>query len=826
MKPQHFVAALLVLIAQAWAEAGELVGEDKIFIRFTNLRTDDSNILVRLNITPNHPEPFSWWGWVTHIGQMEDPDRAKHGDKWLSPGQRSPWVDIGRSMTLRGTRSPDTYLSPVLCGVETTKGQPGLHLLAEVAEGQGNRVVRRIEVHKAELAPGQDSRYPWVLGCGTWNSGQPKLPTLALLIPTRMDIGARIYTFEEALNWQLDFVRDFPDIGRRPTQFVFKTSVRPELFDALGYRHYPEGTMEASFGDEISIHLKMAPEEQNRRFREHLKSKGLKPLELISDDHREQAKSKSEDEQWDLVTISPSLPSRPKQYYESADFRYRLWYEELKARTEQARRRHPIRRVLTGANFSPHMNVWPDVRQWVGPFRVGAMTMSWTEDWWWQIPETTPQVYGFLLDAFRLAYSYHGSPIQFYIMPYRGNSPDNFRRMNIMAAAHGTKIFNHFVTDGQMLVTWDYVSILDSPRTYQAIHDVIRDLGAVEHQLHPAMPQPAEIAIMLSRASDAWDTEDLGGSGHLYSAKYNVNNEERKALWTALRHAQYPVDLILDEDIAGGRLGAYKVLYIVGSEMLRSAAEPLRRWVEEGGVVWATGGGGLLDEYREPIDVLHEVYGVKDHELVRHERHIRPRHTFKSILAHDTLVIDAWQEQTEPTRLPAYLYRETLVPVEEATVRGRYESDRAVGLIENAYGRGRAIYCGSLAGIAYWQPAVLKMLPTDFPTHVRQLITTAPRRAGLSEPVRTSHPLVEAQYMTGPTGNLVVLINWSDDPIDDLVVRFAEAQKVTRVRSLRAAEPFKGHLHEQDRGDLALQRENGTTQVRLPLAIYDFLLVN
>jgi hypothetical protein len=33
------------------------------------------------------------------------------------------------------------------------------------------------------------------------------------------------------------------------------------------------------------------------------------------------------------------------------------------------------------------MNVWPDVRQWIDPFKAGAMTMSWTEDWWWQLPE-------------------------------------------------------------------------------------------------------------------------------------------------------------------------------------------------------------------------------------------------------------------------------------------------------------------------------------------------------------------------------------------------------------------------------------------------------
>jgi len=156
----------------------------------------------------------------------------------------------------------------------------------------------------------------------------------------------------------------------------------------------------------------------------------------------------------------------------------------------------------------------------------------------------------------------------------------------------------------------------------------------------------------------------------------------------------------------------------------------VRQWVEQGGVVYATGGGGLLDEYREPIDMLHEVYGIRGHELIRHERHIRPRHTLKQVQPHDTLIVEAGGDQRESMRIPAYLYREALEPMNEDTVRGRYESDGAAGLIVNEYGRGRTIYRGSLADIAYWQPAIAEMLPTDFPPDVRKLVTEAPRRAG------------------------------------------------------------------------------------------------
>ncbi|MBW8040781.1 MAG: hypothetical protein FVQ85_12355 [Planctomycetes bacterium] len=819
---------LLIILLVGTAFPQQLVGPGKVFIRFTNLRKDDAKVLIRVHVVPNSDKPFGWSGWTTYIG-CEEGARNTLGDKWLPCGEQSPWLDIGRGMNLRGTRSPDTYLSPVLCGVETSDDKPGLHLLAEVAEGREQRVIRRIEVHKPDLRQANERSYPWILGYSVWNGQQPFLPTLGLLIPSRPEIASRVYTLQEALRWQLDFIDEFPRIGRKPTQFVFITRGQPQILEALEYNGYPDDTVEGNFGDEIWMSVRMPVEEQNHRFGEYLRRNRFDPLELIPDKELEKARQLSKEEQWKLVKIMPSLPEKPKQYYESANYRYRLWYEELAARTQEFKKKHLGKRVLTGANFSPHMNVWPDVRQWIGPFRTGAMTMTWTEDWWWQIPEVSPQVYGFLLDALRLAGSYHGAPAQFYVMPFQGNSPDNFRRMNALGLAHGVKILNHFHTEAQVLTTWDYVSVMDSPRTYKAIHDVIHDVGAVEHRLYPAMPQQAQIAIMLSRASDTWDTEDIGGSGHLYSAKFNVNNEERKAIWLALRHAQFPVDLITDEDIADGHLGTYRVLYIVGSEMLRAAAEPLMSWVKNGGVVYATGGGGLLDEYHAPLKMLYHMYGIKEHKLTRHTRHIRPRKTLKEIKSYDELHIEQLDKAMDKIILPAYLYRETLQPESRNDIVGKYSTDNSAGLIVNNFGKGRTIYCGSLAGIAYLKPAITgssQVLPTDFPDNVRRFLTAPAIWADVVSPVQSSDPLIETQYFCGAQGDIVVLINWRDESIENLVVRFPGKTEIRSVRSLRKAGYFRGHLHEQKTGTLNIRYNNGIPEVELDLGISDYLLVD
>lgn len=825
---QHCFAVAIMLVFSATSPGGELVGRDKVFIRFINVRPDDSKIFVRVNIVPNDEEPFDWKGktvYVARDGEHAEPNIPL--EQWLGPGERSPWVDVGRYMTKRGARSSERYLSPVLCGAMTSPPADGLHLLAEVAHGPGTGIVRRIEVDKPEIKYGGEREYPWRLGFGTWNLQPPFLPTLGLLIPTHEDQPQRIYTLEEALDWQLDVIRAFPHFGRLPARIVFRTSGRPEILRALGYTGYPPDTFEGNLGDEIQLSIALPQEEQDQRFRAHLKSRGLNPLDMIDDKSVERARTMTEDEQWDLVRLLPPLRDNPLHFYESANFRYRLWHEELAKQRQAIEDRHPGKRVLAGANFTPAGSGWPDVRHWIAPFRSGALTLCWTEDWWWFVADPTPQAYGFLLDALRLAGSYHGAPIQFYVMPFQGQTPDHFRRMNTLALAHGVKILNHFHTEDQVLTTWDYIDMMDSPPMYQAIYDVIREAGAVESRLHLAMPQRAEVAIMLSRAADTWDTEDIGGAGDLTKAKYNVNNYERKALWLALRQAQVPVDLITDEDIAEGKLAPYRVVYIVGAEMLAKAAEPLKKWVYSGGTVYAAAGCALLDEYHRPQAALHEMYGITGHTLTRRERQIDPKVWLPKTPVLDRLNVK--DPSFNGLGVEAVCYREVFQPVSYSSVAGTYQNDGQVGMVINRYGQGEAMCVGALAGLAFLRPAMVlppQVLPTDFPDAIRDFVTLPVRRSGITPPVTASDSLVETQYMTGPEGAIVLLINWRQQPVEDLIVRFPGVPRLQSVRSLRNAGFFQGHLTDQVSASLEVESVDGASQVRLRLDMTDYLIID
>ena len=88
--------------------------------------------------------------------------------------------------------------------------------------------------------------------------------------------------------------------------------------------------------------------------------------------------------------------------------------------------------------------------------------------------------------------------------------------------------------------------------------------------------RPASVGIVLSESTDLWDRVTPGAAEGLKpddaddfpSTAYNL---ERKCLWTALRHAQIPVDVVVEEDLIDGSAQRYRVLYLAADRLSRSA---------------------------------------------------------------------------------------------------------------------------------------------------------------------------------------------------------------------------------------------------------------
>jgi len=829
------------------------------FLRVTNPADAPAKLCARVYFNPNR-DP--WHGDTIYVAQGGVQASAPAADLWLAPGQSSDWVDIGLYMSSSPTfGSAERYLSPVLIGATYEPSGEYLRLRAELATGPDRKVVRTIDANDP---------HPTLIGSSTWLGTAP-LPTLALLVPVHPDNDQRIWTAEEAAQQQLDWIADCGPTPRVSTRMHFIAhqwetafqnptrlqKLNTEIVRRLGYnltqfakdrgdveairalgvepyralmvsREDAERTAQAlkdkgvwewvrfaNFGDEINIILQATPEEQDAAFVAYLRERGFAAMDFVRPADEAKAATLPEAEQWQFVHLGGTLPpGKPKLFYEAATFRYTLWTRELAADTAALQTHFP-EGTLTGANFSPHLSVWPDVRKWIDIFRDGGMTMPWSEDWWWQVPEASPQSYGFLLDALRRAADYRNAPFCFYTIPDPGETPEHLLRMNYFALGHQAKAIDHFAIYDQIFGTCDYIDFEESHAKYAVIHRILSDVGKIDARLYEARMRPAQTGIVLSIANDTWNTEDLLSQDppqeSLYYAVQNVDNHERKALWLALRHAQLPVDLVTDEDLAGGVPPRFKVLYVVGQELLGVAAPQLRQWVEAGGTLVAVGGGGTLDQYRAIQPQLLELYGLQDAALERPERSIGPADDLPKATPLDTI---AFNEAYGSVALPVYCARQRLTPAENATVVGRY-ADGAPAAVERRVGMGRVLLIGGLPGLAYLQPSQVdrKGMPEAFPEAIRKLIVEPAETAGVQRPVAASDPLVEATLQEGKEGAVVTLIAFRNAPIAEVRISLPGLPNAQKVTSLR-------------HGPLDIQQTPVGPQVTLALDVGDFLLVD
>lgn len=835
------------------------------FLRVTNPADSGAALCTRVYFNPNR---LPWTGDTIYLAQGGERPEVPAKEEWLAPGASSDWVDISPHMSASPTFGSGEYLSPVFLGAMYEPAATKLRLQVELALGPEKRLVRRLDLADPN---------PTLIGYAVWFANPPRLPTLGLLIPVDPTRSRRIWTLEEAAEQQLQWIDSFGPTPKAPRYLHFichqswlalKNPTRLERLQAeivrrLGYGNLTQFARDGeeiealrqmgvepqraiiahhsddlagqarklkeaglweyvrlvNFGDEIDIKLTTPPAEQDAAFVAYLKEKGLDPLDFVRPEDELAARALPPAEQWRYVRLGgPLPPDKPKLLYESGTFRYRLWARELAEQTRIVEAVFPPGTV-TGANFSPHLSVWPDARKWIHLFRDGGMSMPWSEDWWWQVPEASPQSYGYLLTALRHAADYHQAPYCFYTIPDPGESAEHLLRMNYFALGHQAKMIDHFAIYHQAYATCDYIDFLESRDSFRSIHRILSAASQVDERLYRARMRRAEVAILIPSASDVWNTEDLLTStepekaNSLYWAQQNVDNHERKALWLALRHAHFPVDVVTDEDVAAGGLAGYKVVYLVGQEIVAAAVPALVEWVRGGGTLIGSGGGGLLNEYREPLPAMSALYGVARAELQRPVRSLGPSTDLPKMQPLDTITVTGLPGVARTT-LPVYCYRQTLQPDAEGTVLGTY-SDGSPALVGREWGAGRALLAGGLAGLAYLQPSQVNRrdMPEQFPRALRALITAPAQSAGVARHVVTSDPLVEATLQEGPLGAIVTLISFRNQPQRAVTVGLPGLPAARSVRSIQ-------------HGRLEVTRTKAGPTVRLPVDQGDFLVVD
>ncbi|MCX5662712.1 MAG: hypothetical protein NTW19_23780 [Planctomycetota bacterium] len=485
--------------------------------------------------------------------------------------------------------------------------------------------------------------------------------------------------------------------------------------------------------------------------------------------------------------------------------------------------------VLAGANYSPHSNYLVSEIDYIRPFKIGAMSMPWSEDYVWQIPEFSVQVTGYLVSAFRAGAKYHDNPIHMYICPHSpGNTPRSMERSFYTAVAHGAKMVNYFCASPLSVGgTENYIATDDLPM-WKAIHDCSHAAGAFEDYVMDGHVRNAKVGLLLSNVDEL-----MTGS---VNSTFAMHNNERKAIYYALRHAQIPVDFLSEDDLLDGHADGYKAIYVTQQWVHSKAIKALKAFAEKGGVVVATVGGGFLNEFNQPNPEAGELFGVKeqqigtDPDLAKYLLDLnKPFLTKQDLPIYKPFDRVAWDTGKQQVKdLGVIVWKQSLKPADGKVVATF--GDGSPAGVEKAHGKGRALLLGFLPGQAYLKSglpmrpadrgssdnAFTHFIPTEMDATLRNAIVADQLPAEVTPPVRCSVELVESSVIetTTPQARMAVpLVNYSAGPIKALSVTVEGLAAAKKVQSVK-------------QGELKPEFKDGAMTVTLPLDVADMLLID
>jgi hypothetical protein len=370
--------------------------------------------------------------------------------------------------------------------------------------------------------------------------------------------------------------------------------------------------------------------------------------------------------------------------------------------------------------------------------------------------------------------------------------------------------------------TENYVAT-DDLGMWREIHNVTHETGVFEDYVLDGKVRPARVGLLLSSVDEilTGDTNFKGG----------IHNQERKAIYFALRHAQVPVDFLTEDDMIEGLAKDYQVIYVTQQYLHSNAVKAMQKWVEAGGTLVALCGGGFVDEFGRPNPAASALYGVA-------QQSIQKDPSLPMILAKQDLppckpVDCAWWIRGERSILdvPVLVWKQGLTP-SDGKVLGAY-SDGKPAVVEKAHGKGRAVLLGFFPGMAYLKSGLPlrpadrsgtnagfnHFLPTAMDASLRERIVDDFLPGAFVRPVECSEQLVEATCIDTPAAGgqparlAVPLMNYTGRPIATLRVKIAGLTAARTVRSI-------------ERGPLKPEFGADGAALTLPLEVADMVLID
>ena len=411
-----------------------------------------------------------------------------------------------------------------------------------------------------------------------------------------------------------------------------------------------------------------------------------------------------------------------------------------------------------GMTPNPTWGGSPLAADWFDIARSGAVDLVGIEDWmglqYMYGPNTTWE--GFQLMGFQAAIFRSGSrgrgeaiPTIAWITP---SDETNLRLKTASALCQGAKHFFYWTYGPTATSTENYWSDLRS--AYDGVAKVTRQLAAAEHIIAPGTQRRTKVALLYSISSDLWQPFGY------------VHMLERRLTYLALIHGQFLVDMVTEEDVAAGRLGEYKVLYVTDPCISGRAVSKIVEWVAGGGHIYGSCAAGSRNEFDEPVAGLRKVFGIRPKGKITVQPgryHIRGALNGLKFL--DKVGVDA------KASFGAIGVKTLIEPESTARVTGKF-GDGSPAVVRNRFGRGEAVYTATCPAISYGKDA--KFVPAElkekWPAAQREFINRHATRAKAPRLVELSHPVVEAGTYDAKAGTALVLANFTYQPIENLKV--------------------------------------------------------
>jgi beta-galactosidase len=276
---------------------------------------------------------------------------------------------------------------------------------------------------------------------------------------------------------------------------------------------------------------------------------------------------------------------------------------------------------------------------------------------------------------------------------------------------------------------------------------VAQEIARNGSELLAATPARAQVAVLFNRLSYM-----VGGSQSSLSKLGNATRDSLMGLHRAFLEQQIPVDFIHPKDVVRDKLGQYKILFLPFPVMIsKPVTEGVVRYIHNGGTVvaearlaWNDERGFSSDEI--PGMGLAQVFGAR-------EKVIRPLEKPEIVLGPNAGILGL----APGTRAVAEAFEEELQPMPGALVLGRF-ADGAPAIVENTYGKGKAILVGSFLAMACQRQQQ---------ETTKQVLLAFARAAGVASEVAVSGDntsQVEVRRLVGSGVQFLFAFNHADRP--------------------------------------------------------------